>query len=415
MIRWQDLQKTDIYKIIMNRNRKGNNDKKTKTLRTFFVYLPFANTTYTLKNISKASTVRDFQINIELVCGIPYFIQRLHYLDMADLRPGMVLSSLDISNKATFTLNVWERWRHLITSIYKGDIKALLDQVKTSACIKNELLNQNLLNETKMRAETALFIGSHLGNIEMIKILLEMDIDINARTKAGHTSLYASIAGGKYDCIDFLLRSGATDDTKSPIGKQALEMAKLYQHTESERHLHKFGWESRAKCATSKSIQELPLRMHQQFDSKCPTWFIGPYATTYMCTTLPPGEFSGSSINSPKVKYLKPQKNRDLLAEKERLLGRTAVPFTEWMQNKKREKLLQQRQNEVIQFERMREYERQVQERQEKMKHITRRREIENRLKSERDGSRENKNIYGDYFHTPNYQKTVLHQLVEEL
>lgn len=47
--------------------------------------------------------------------------------------------------------------------------------------------------------------------------------------------------------------------------------------------------------------------MHQQFDSKFPIWLKGDYGQVYYANVLPPGEFSGSKLNSPVRKPIRPK------------------------------------------------------------------------------------------------------------
>lgn len=259
--------------------KKRNSDSKKGSLCTFFVFLPLIRVTYTIEGVSKKSTVRQFKGLIELICGVPTALQRLHYLDMNDLEDSCVLNTLDVVNKATFTLNIWKHWEPLFELIHKMDFRNLID------CFLNDKDSPvPLVAAFEKRAETALFLAAKLGHVELLKILVDLGVNVNGRSELGYSALHVAIANGQYSCIDFLLENGASNDTKLNPGKQALSIAKQYGHEYSEKHLYLFEWKSRAKTAKSKASRQVDLLMHQQFDSKTPTWFNGTYGTKFMVT-----------------------------------------------------------------------------------------------------------------------------------
>ena len=282
-----------------NTNNKGYGKER---LYTFYVFIPLVNVTYTLRQLSKRATVRELKELVEITCAIPTTLQRIYFLDRSDLQDDCVLTSLDIVNKATFTLGVWSKWENIISNIYKNDFRGIQDTV---LCSDKGQRVPPVATRGK-RGEIALFSAVKLGNIDLIKRLLENGIDINARTELGNTPLHIAIANGKYRCIDFLLEKGAIDDTKTnDNGQAALRLSKENGFPDSERHLCMFAWQLRAKTAPCRPTKLVPLLQHQQFDSKNPTWFDGPLATKFVCSTLPLKEFSGTRINAPVVSPVK--------------------------------------------------------------------------------------------------------------
>lgn len=278
-----------------------------KKLCTFFVFIPLVRVTYTLQEVSKKSTVLQLKGLIELVCGVPTALQRLHYLDMNDLDDSCILSSLDIVHKATFTLNIWKRWEPLFELIYEKRFKKLVDCV-----LYDHGSAVPMISTFEKRCETALFLASKLGHVDLLKSLVDLGVNVKARTDSGHSALHVAIANGQYSCIDFLLENGAKNDTKTrETGRRALRIAKQYGHEYSERHLYLFEWKSRAKTAKCKPSRQVELLTHQQFDSKTPTWFNGSYGTKFVCSTLPYSEFSGTRIDAPKVRAVKPPYTND--------------------------------------------------------------------------------------------------------
>ena len=281
------------------RDNKGYSKQR---LYTFFVFIPLVNVTYTLRQLSKRATVRELKELVEITCGIPTSLQRVYFLDRSDLQDDCVLTTLDIVNKATFTLGVWNKWEGIFCNIYKNDFRGIQNTVLCSD------IGQRVppVATRSKRGEIALFSAVKLGNVDLIKRLLENGIDINARTENGNTPLHIAIANGKYRCIDFLLEKGAIDDTKTnENGQAALRLSKENGYPDSERHLCKFAWQLRAKNARCKPTRLVPLLQHQLHDSRNPTWFDGPLATKFICSTLPHKEFSGTRIDAPVVSSVK--------------------------------------------------------------------------------------------------------------
>ena len=81
------------------------------------------------------------------------------------------------------------------------------------------------------------------------------------------------------------------------FGDTALAVASKFNHKGCERQIFLFSWQQRAK--TLKPPKEHELFAHQYFDSAFPVWLKGE-PQVYYSNILPPQEFEGSRINSPK-------------------------------------------------------------------------------------------------------------------
>ena len=284
------------------RTNRDNKNYGKERLYTFHVFIPLVNVTYTLRQLSKRATIRELKELVEITSGIPTSLQRVYFLDRSDLQDDCVLTALDIVNKATFTLGVWSKWEAIFLNIYKNDFRGIQNTV---LCSDRGQRVSPVATRAK-RGEIALLSAVKLGNIDLMKRLSENGINMNARTELGYTALHIAVANGKYRCIDFLLEKGAIDDTKTDErGQAALRISKENGYPDSERHLCMFAWQLRAKTAPSRPTKLVPLLPHQQFDSKNPTWFDGPLATRFICTTLPHKEFSGTRIDAPVVAPVK--------------------------------------------------------------------------------------------------------------
>ncbi|XP_066936657.1 uncharacterized protein [Clytia hemisphaerica] len=402
-----------------SRSRKNNNEVvSTERLYTFYVLIPFVNVTHTLRKLSKRATVRELKEVIEITCGIPTSLQRIYFLDQSDLTDDCVLTSLDIVNKATFTLAVWNKWENIIRSVYKNDFKGVTDYVLCS----DRGHKVSPVATRQRRGEVALLTAVKLGNVDVIRRLLEEGINVNARTELGYTPLHIAVANGKYRCIDFLLEKGAIDDSKTnPNGQEAVRLSKENGYPDSERHLCMFEWQLRAKTAPSRPTKLVPLLQHQQFDSKNPTWFDGPLATKFVCSTLPQKEFSGTRINAPPVVPVVPpyQDDKEYFEKTDSGAERmhTYISHENWLRRKQEEaEMLRQKQEQLAA---MRLIEKEREETEKKRLMVLRKREHEKRTLAIKDSAnekyRKKQGIYEDYTYVPGYSKSILQQYMSDM
>ena len=401
------------------KSKTSENNIDKKGTHTYHIFIPFTEQRYTIKQVSQHILVKDFQERIEITCGIPRNMQRLHYLDACELDINAELKSYDVVNKATFTLKVWERWENLIKSIYTNDVSMFTSFLKI-LIKENPNLQKLSHHESTQMAYTSLYLAAHLGRTDIIKILLDSNIDINSTTDLGHTALHAAMANGQYKCIDFLLKNGALGDTKSKQSQYASFIAKLNGYTDSDRHVFMFNWQLRAKKIVPKLSNQKLVMMHQQFDSKYPTWFNGPYGTKYICSTLPPGEYSGTRINAPKnegeLKTNKSDGNCSLptlnkCSSKQKNVRQS---FEYWLECKQEQRIL------LARKEKEREKIRQIQEAEdEKLRKLQQRKQDNERRfkqpKNETEKYNKRTNIYENYLYQPNYGKSVIPQLMNEI
>jgi hypothetical protein len=100
-----------------------------------------------------------------------------------------------------------------------------------SVLINSAQLKLNLLNTA---GESALMIAALTGNLELARIMVAKDADIN---KTGWTALHYAASKGHTDVISFLLENHAYIDAASPNGTTPLMMASRYGSTESVKLL----------------------------------------------------------------------------------------------------------------------------------------------------------------------------------
>lgn len=63
------------------------------------------------------------------------------------------------------------------------------------------------------------------GHLSIIRLLLETDVDINARNAAGFTALHMAIMEGKHLVAQYLLEHGASSDILTSNGRGTLHLA----------------------------------------------------------------------------------------------------------------------------------------------------------------------------------------------
>ena len=282
--------------------------KKTKNVTKaarFNVYLNLdvSNEKFLVENVTAETKIKELKCQVELVAGIPYNIQRLHYLDKADLAEDSDLRQNDVVPGATLDLKLWKMWEHVVRVVVKGDIKETFSLGLTMDKEWEKLkpaFYKHKVEMAKEKLHVALLIAAHRNNTQLVSALLDLGADINYKTSMGRTALHLAASQGNSDCIDMMLEKGACIEMADVLGKTPITTANEWGMKDSERHLFLFQWQTRAAKANTKTKSE--VMMHQKFDSTLPTWLQGNYGQIYHANILPPGEFSGSGITAPRRK-----------------------------------------------------------------------------------------------------------------
>ena len=279
--------------------KKGNISNK---IPTYDIYLNIEVTgeRFAIHKVSGETKIKDLKIHVELVAGIPYTLQRLHYLDKTDMMDTSDLKHNDIVAGATIDLKLWKMWENVVSVIVKGSLQEVLALGLTLDKSWEKLdkaFYKHKVETAKEKLQVALFLAAHRNNTELLKALLDLDADINHKTLMGRTALHMAASQGNSECIDLMLKRGASIEVFDVQGKSPVDTANTWGKKDSERHLFLYQWQTRAAKVNPKKNH--PLMMHQQFDSTLPTWLKGDYGQIYHSNTLPPGEFSGSKLNAP--------------------------------------------------------------------------------------------------------------------
>lgn len=279
--------------------KKGNVTNKSPA---FDIYLNIDVTRerFTIHKVTGDTQIKDLKSHVELVAGIPYTLQRLHYLDKTDMVDASDLKHNDIVSGATIDLKLWKMWENVVSVIVRGslrDILALGLTLDKSWEKLDKAFYKHKVETAKEKLQVALLLAAHRNNTELLKALLDLGADINYKTSMGRTALHMAASQGNSECIDMMLKRGASIEVFDAEGKTPVDTANSWGKKDSERHLFLYQWQTRAAKVNLKKDQ--PLMMHQRFDSTLPTWLKGEYGQIYHANTLPAGEFSGTKLNSP--------------------------------------------------------------------------------------------------------------------
>ncbi|MGC9057946.1 MAG: ankyrin repeat domain-containing protein, partial [Candidatus Micrarchaeia archaeon] len=123
----------------------------------------------------------------------------------------------------------------------KDDIKkpGILRKIKKFAGIT--LLSASIMLTTNCATNKALMYAARDGRTEIVKSLLEKDIDVNAKDKWGWTALMYAARDGRTEIVKLLLEKGADVNAKDILGLTALRYAAENGHKDVVELLKKAG------------------------------------------------------------------------------------------------------------------------------------------------------------------------------
>ena len=105
----------------------------------------------------------------------------------------------------------------LIQSIACGDYLSTRSLLSSHPSLANEPLNA--------QHSTPLIFAASIGDPQVVKELLAVGTEVDAREKEGKTALMISAQGGKTSLVDLLLQAGASVDLEDRKGFSALDFA----------------------------------------------------------------------------------------------------------------------------------------------------------------------------------------------
>lgn len=218
---------------------------------TFDIYLNIEVTgeRFVIHKVTGETKIKDLKIHVELVVGIPYTLQRLHYLDETDMVDSSDLKRNDVVAGATIDLKLWKTWEDTVSVIVKGTVPEIMALGLTLEKSWEKLptaFYKHKVEMAKEKLQVALFLAAHRNNKELLKVLLDLGADINHKTSMGRTALHMAASQGNSECIDLMLERGASINLLDVQGKSPVDTANAWGKKDSERHLLLYQWQTRA-------------------------------------------------------------------------------------------------------------------------------------------------------------------------
>nr|XP_040130811.1 ankyrin repeat domain-containing protein 60 isoform X3 [Ictidomys tridecemlineatus] len=135
---------------------------------------------FRVSNCCGDTTVRELREDLDLIVGIPFNLQRLHYLDQGDMIDDGTLKLHDVVPGGVISLSIWhyDGWIELVLAAVEGDLSKLSCLGITEDSFYRTANSRHLEGEkwkrwTSQRAFVALYIASHRGHYDMVRYLLE--------------------------------------------------------------------------------------------------------------------------------------------------------------------------------------------------------------------------------------------------
>ncbi|XP_040544288.1 ankyrin repeat domain-containing protein 60 isoform X2 [Gallus gallus] len=219
--------------------------RSTLPLQTLKIHLRLAETNeiFSLPQCQNDLTLKQLKSDLELLTGIPFHFQRLHYLD-ENLPDDSTFMDNDIVPGGTITMRIWKQdgWGHLVAAAVKGDTLKLVQLGVTEEYAGTSPYAKILGPEQKKewvahRAFVALFVASHRGHVNTVKFLLSHGADVRSKTPLGRTALHVAAVMGRCECIELLVSFGARALDPDCEGQTAVRLAQRWGQKESKRAL----------------------------------------------------------------------------------------------------------------------------------------------------------------------------------
>ena len=113
-----------------------------------------------------------------------------------------------------------------INAVKEGDVKKV-----------GKFLNKNYYRDIITDVgETALHLACKGKSVEMVEMLINYGLNVNAKTKSGATPLIYAAKDGRFDICKKLIESGTDVSIKTKSGETALDCARIHLNIEMMLH-----------------------------------------------------------------------------------------------------------------------------------------------------------------------------------
>ena len=93
-----------------------------------------------------------------------------------------------------------------------------------AGCVRAMIVTNrgHILNTTSMYGETALHAAARCGDVEVMRLIIEAQVDVNVGRKDGATALFVAAREGSLDAVRLLLNAGARTNVSDLRGETSL-------------------------------------------------------------------------------------------------------------------------------------------------------------------------------------------------
>lgn len=150
---------------------------------------------------------------------------------------------------------------------YQNDMANIHNYIKEADGDKLKMeiqSNPSAVNLTDERGFPAIVLASYGGNIDITKILIEADADIDMIDVAGNTALMGVVFKGNTDIVRLLLDAGANVNSTNKTGASPLTYAVMFDQLEIAKLLIENGANISHKDEKGKSILAIAKEKENQ-------------------------------------------------------------------------------------------------------------------------------------------------------
>ncbi|KFZ42499.1 ankryin [Anoxybacillus flavithermus] len=141
----------------------------------------------------------------------------------------------------------------LASSIAQGD--------EENIEIVKQIVNEQTVREKDKENNTPLHIAAGSGNVDLVQLVCQYDVDINAVNKHGETPLLLAVQAGNVDVVRFLYERGANVEISNEAGETPLYKAVERNFIDVATYLLEKG----ADVNTKTNIGKTPLMVASEY------------------------------------------------------------------------------------------------------------------------------------------------------
>ena len=127
--------------------------------------------------------------------------------------------------------------------------------------IVKQIINEQTVREKDKENNTPLHIAAGSGNIDLVQLVCQYDVDVNAVNKHGETPLLLAVQAGNIDVVRFLYERGANVEIANEAGETPLYKAVERNFIDVATYLLEKG----ADVNTKTNIKKTPLMVAAEY------------------------------------------------------------------------------------------------------------------------------------------------------